>query len=77
MTWDDPPGRWLLLVAGDGTGPAPQTISMTWPREVETPLATPLLATGVVLLVLAAGGAAAIVVHRRRATRRGVQEPAT
>lgn len=69
LTWDDPQGRWLLLFAGDGTAPAPQEVSLTWPREVTTPWSTPLTVTGAVLLALASAGAAAIVVWVRRTRR--------
>lgn len=66
MTWDDPQGRWLLLFAADGTRPAPERVTFTWPQEVRTPWATPLMVTGATLLVLAAAGTTAILVHRRR-----------
>lgn len=55
LTWDPPIGRWQLLVTGDGTSVAAETLSMTWPSEVSTPLAVPLAALGVVLLLAAAG----------------------
>ncbi len=53
-TWEDEPGRYLLVAAGDGTQ-APQQLSLTWPLVVSTPWATPLVVLGVVLLVLALG----------------------
>lgn len=66
LTWDDPQGRWLLLLAADGTRPAPERVTFTWPQEVRTPWATPLLVLGTALLVLAAIATAAIALHRRR-----------
>jgi hypothetical protein len=55
MTWDPPIGRWQLLVAGDGTTAAANTLSLTWPKDVSSPLAVPLAVVGVVLLLAAAG----------------------
>jgi hypothetical protein len=53
LTYEPPPGQWLLLAAGDGTSPAPSTLSITWPQEVRTPWSTPLVVLGVVLLLAA------------------------
>ncbi len=37
-TWNPPAdGEWSLLVAGDGTQPAPSSISMTFPNNATTP----------------------------------------
>ncbi|GAA1644548.1 hypothetical protein [Georgenia ruanii] len=58
MSWKDREGRWSLLAATDGTGPAPQ-VSLSWPREVSTPWLVPGLIVGVILLL--AGLALAIL----------------
>ncbi|WP_461022556.1 hypothetical protein [Thalassiella azotivora] len=55
LDYDPGEGRWLVLAAGDGTSPAPGTVTLTWPREVSTPWATPLVALGALLLLGAAG----------------------
>ena len=55
LRYDPPPGRWLLLAAGDGTAPAPSTITLTWPSPVSTPWAVPLIVIGALLLLAAAG----------------------
>lgn len=54
LRYDPPPGRWLLLAAGDGTAPAPSTITLTWPSPVSTPWAVPLVLVGTLLLLAAA-----------------------
>jgi len=52
-TWNAPAdGDWSLLLASDGTKPAPSTISMTFPNDTSTPWAVPLMVLGG-LLVLA------------------------
>lgn len=66
-TWDDEPGRYLLVAAGDGTQ-APQQLSLTWPLVVSTPWATPLVVVGIVLLLLAM--ALAVLVELRGRGRR-------
>src|SRR5699024_2677152 len=49
--WNQVDGRWMMLVASDGEHPAP-TVSMTWTRNVATPLVLPLIiAGGVVFLI--------------------------
>jgi len=72
-SWEDRPGRYLLVAAGDGTQ-APQRLALTWPVEVTTPWATPLVVTGIVLLLAAVGLAVWFGPHRRpgrRARRAG------
>ncbi|MDV8146390.1 hypothetical protein [Arthrobacter sp. B10-11] len=52
-TWSAPAdGEWSLLLASDGTKPAPSSISMTFPNDTSTPWAVPLMVLGG-LLVLA------------------------
>lgn len=58
LTWTDSPGRWSLVAATDGTGPAP-LVELEWGRQMTTPwlvpgivLGTGVLVVGVVLIVL-------------------------
>lgn len=53
-TWTAVPGRWVMLIASDGTQPAPQ-LQLTWAREVETPFMKPGIILGSVLTVLGLG----------------------
>ncbi len=54
-TWTPPAdGEWSLLLAADGTKPAPATISMTFPNDTSTPWAVPFMVLGV--LLMASGG---------------------
>ncbi|AGW41163.1 hypothetical protein O159_10560 [Leifsonia xyli subsp. cynodontis DSM 46306] len=46
-----PPGV-SVIVAADGTKPAPNTILVTWPVDTSTPWAFPLIIGGLVLLVI-------------------------
>ena len=73
LTYEPPPGRWLLLAAGDGTTPAPSTLTITWPQEVRTPWSTPLIVLGAVLLL----AALALVVLLRRWDRETSVPPVT
>lgn len=49
--WNRVDGRWMMLVASDGTHPAP-TVSMTWTRNVSTPLVLPLIIAGAVVFLI-------------------------
>ncbi|MDQ4490567.1 hypothetical protein RBS60_10175 [Sinomonas sp. ASV486] len=73
--WDLPDsGDWQLLLASDGTAPAPQDVTITWPSHATMPWAVPLIVIGAILVL----GAAAIAVFglpRRRGT--GGSGPAT
>ncbi|WP_420110844.1 hypothetical protein [Pseudactinotalea sp.] len=53
-SWTAIPGRWVMLVATDGTEPAPR-IELTWDREVETPFVQPGVILGSVFFVLGLG----------------------
>ncbi|WP_156224472.1 hypothetical protein [Pseudactinotalea suaedae] len=53
-SWTAIPGRWVMLVATDGTQPAPQ-VELTWDREVETPFVQPGIILGSVVLLLGLG----------------------
>lgn len=50
LEWTHEPGRWQLLAATDGSGPAP-AIELTWARDVRTPYLVPGLVVGGLLLV--------------------------
>lgn len=49
--WNQVDGRWMMLVASDGSHPAP-TVSMTWNRNVATPLVLPLIIAGAVVFLI-------------------------
>lgn len=52
-TWADPaPGDWALLLATDGTEPAPTNVSLTVPNTESTPWAVPMIVIGALLTVL-------------------------
>ncbi|TQS92510.1 hypothetical protein EU811_12140 [Arthrobacter sp. TS-15] len=54
-TWNPPAdGEWSLLVAGDGTKPAPSSISMTFPNNATTPWAVPLIVVGIIIILVGA-----------------------
>lgn len=65
-TWEEIPGRWSIIVATDGTSPAPM-VEFTWEREVPTPLLVPGTVAGA--LILAAGALLLVIdlARRRRA----------
>ncbi|MCP9001682.1 hypothetical protein NFC73_18400 [Pseudarthrobacter sp. RMG13] len=63
-SWTPPAdGEWSLLLASDGTKPAPSSISMTFPNDTSTPWAIPLMVIGG-LLILA--GTALLVLSARK-----------
>ncbi|WP_307857625.1 hypothetical protein [Paenarthrobacter sp. DKR-5] len=69
-TWNLPAdGNWSLLVASDGTAPAPSDISVTWPNDNSTPWAVPLIVLGVIALL--AGIALFLLGRRGGGPRRG------
>lgn len=41
-----------VIIASDGSSPAPDHIAVTWPRDARTPLAGPLIVAGCVLLAV-------------------------
>lgn len=66
-TWTPPAdGDWSLLLAADGTKPAPASVSMTFPNDTSTPWAVPLMVIGGLLIL---GGIALAVLSRRRKDR--------
>ena len=61
--WDLPgDGDWQIVLATDGTKPAPHDVTITWPSNETTPWAVPLVVVGAILL---AGGVLLIVLRRR------------
>ncbi|TQJ67069.1 hypothetical protein FBY31_1122 [Arthrobacter sp. SLBN-100] len=51
-SWTPPAdGDWTLLLASDGTQPAPSSISMTFPNDTSTPWAIPLMVLGSLLIL--------------------------
>lgn len=63
------PDTMSLIVAADGTAPAPADVRVTWPVRVSTPWATPLIVTGSVLALVGLLLYIWALVHLRR--RRG------
>lgn len=62
-TWTPPAdGDWSLLLAADGTKPAPASVSMTFPNDTSTPWAVPLMVLGGLLII---GGIALALLHTR------------
>lgn len=64
LTWPDNPGQWRLVVASDGSHPAPSAIDLTWSRAPRPNRAPVLLVAGSVAVLL--GGAGLLVGGRRR-----------
>lgn len=63
--WTPPAdGEWSLLLAADGTAPAPSSVSMTFPNDTSTPWAVPLMVVGGLLIL--AGIALALLSARKR-----------
>ncbi|MEO5314012.1 hypothetical protein PV772_07790 [Pseudarthrobacter sp. CC12] len=63
-TWTPPAdGDWSLLLAADGTKPAPANISMTFPNDTSTPWAVPLMVIGSILIL---GGIVLALLSGRR-----------
>ena len=56
LTWPRTAGQWRIVVAADGSGVAPQPITMTWARDSRSSGAARWIGAGVVLLVLGAAG---------------------
>ncbi|MFV0252283.1 MAG: hypothetical protein ACK5H2_02995 [Beutenbergiaceae bacterium] len=53
-SWTAVPGRWVMLLATDGTSAAPQ-VELTWEREVTTPFVQPGIILGSIVTVLGVG----------------------
>lgn len=64
-SWTPPAdGDWTLLLASDGTQPAPASVSMTFPNDTSTPWAIPLMVLGSLLIL--GGIALALLAMRKR-----------
>ncbi len=64
-SWTPPAdGEWSLLLASDGTQPAPKSVSMTFPNDTATPWAIPLMVIGGLLML--AGLVLAVLSARSR-----------
>ncbi|MGP4033909.1 hypothetical protein [Pseudarthrobacter sp. 1C304] len=61
-------GDWSLLLAADGTKPAPSEITMTFPNDTSTPWAIPLMVLGGLLLL---AGVALLVLKPKSGAGRG------
>ncbi|KRE84400.1 hypothetical protein [Arthrobacter sp. Soil764] len=68
-TWTPPAdGDWSLLLASDGTKPAPVSVSMTFPNDTSTPWAVPLMVLGSLLIL---GGIVLALLSARRKVGEG------
>ncbi len=68
-SWNPPAdGEWSLLLASDGSKPAPASISVTYPNDTTMPWAVPLIIFGAVLF---AAGAALPLLSRFLGARNG------
>ena len=68
-TWTPPAdGDWSLLLASDGTKPAPASVSMTFPNDTSTPWAVPLMVLGGLLIL---GGIVLALLAARRKNSEG------
>ncbi|MFF2675029.1 hypothetical protein ACFVRT_00380 [Arthrobacter koreensis] len=81
-TWTAPAaGDWSVLIASDGTAPAPTDITISWSNDQGTPLAVPLIIAGALAAVL--GLALAFLARGRKTgpptpgSRRAVRETDT
>ena len=80
-SWNAPAdGDWSLLLAADGTKPAPGSITMTFPNDTSTPWAIPFMVLGGLLII--AGGALLVLKpksgnrdRRRHRRRQHVRPP--
>lgn len=74
------PSDMSVLVASDGTAPAPSNISVTWPIDNSTPWAGPLIVGGGVVLFVGVVLYVLGILHvrrRRRPRRKGLPLPVT
>ncbi|UFS60971.1 hypothetical protein [Subtercola endophyticus] len=46
------PAGYALIIADDGTAPAPTSVTISWPLDDSTPMAVPLLLTGAFFLIV-------------------------
>ncbi len=70
--WQPPAdGDWSLLLASDGTAPAPTDITVTAPNDSSTPTAVPLMVLGAILLVIGV----LMLIFRPKKRRGGINGP--
>ncbi|WP_245827955.1 hypothetical protein [Sinomonas mesophila] len=68
--WELPDdGEWQLLLASDGSAPAPRDVTITWPSNATTPWGVPLIVVGA-LAILAA--VALVLLGARRGPGSGI-----
>jgi hypothetical protein len=51
LTWPDAPGQWRMVVATDGSAPAPDDVTLTWSGRKVRSAAPALIAIGLLLAV--------------------------
>lgn len=74
------PDEMSVLVAADGTAPAPETVSVTWPLQTSTPWAGPLVVGGGILMAVGVFLYILGIRHARRSRgprRKGLPVPVT
>ena len=74
------PDEMSVLVAADGTAPAPSTVSVTWPLQTSTPWAGPLVVGGGILMAVGVLLYILGIRHARRSRgprRKGLPVPVT
>ena len=74
------PDEMSVLVAADGTAPAPEAVSVTWPLQTSTPWAGPLVVVGGVLMAVGVFLYILGIRHARRSRgprRKGLPVPVT
>lgn len=74
------PDTMSVLLAADGTAPAPETIDIRWPLDNSTPWAGPLIVAGSILMVLGVLLYLLGIRHARRSRgprRKGIPQPPT
>ncbi len=69
LTWTDSPGRWSLVAATDGAGPAPD-LELEWGRQVATPWLVPAIVVGGIALIAGLTMLVLNVLARREERRR-------
>lgn len=62
----DAPDDISLIVATDGTKPAPSNLSVSWPLSTATPLVGPLVTAGLLVFLIGIGLFVWAIVHHRR-----------
>ncbi|HWS49797.1 MAG TPA: glycosyl transferase, partial [Microbacterium sp.] len=74
------PDEMSVLIAADGTAPAPETVTISWPLQTSTPWAGPLIVGGGILMAVGVFLYILGIRHARRSRgprRKGLPLPAT